>query len=212
MPGNLQGRSVRETGPRGGVLVTYEDGELQPPERLFVDVVRWAVADVDLSTANTRAEAVDRALPVLRRIVEEEAEGRPVACRVVFSGRSPAHGALFGQERMLRPELLAQAINAGGDNMWLEKIKVMTAPATDAADIAAGGDALADLQGLLLRAAETPELLAALRAEFEPLWGKLDAEVYHEDVPALSAAREGRYAELVAAVTPAVIDRIAREE
>ena len=63
MAGNLQGRSVRETGPRGAVLVTYEDGELLPPERLFVDVVRWSVAEVDLTTATTRAEAVDRALP-----------------------------------------------------------------------------------------------------------------------------------------------------
>ena len=79
-------------------------------------------------------------------------------------------------------------------------------------DHRAGGDALADLQGLLLRAAETPERLAALKAEFEPLWGRLDAEVYQEDVPALVTAKEGRYAELVAAVTPALLDRIAREE
>ena len=212
MPGNLQGRHIQESGPRGAMLVTYENGELQHPERLLFDVVRWATAEVDISTARNRADAVALAAPVFRRIVEQEADGRPLACRVVFTGKSPAHGALFGQERILRAELMAQAINVAGDNLWIEKIKVRSEPVMDATFIAARGDALGDLQGMLGQAALDPTFMASLEAEFRVLLGKVDLDVFKQDVPALNAAKEGRFAELVAEVAPSVIDRLAREE
>ena len=40
-PGNLQGRHIRETGPRGAVLVTADETGILSVERLFVDVLRW---------------------------------------------------------------------------------------------------------------------------------------------------------------------------
>lgn len=46
-PGNLQGRHVRECGPRGAVLASVEGGEVRRVERLLVDVLRWQVMEVD---------------------------------------------------------------------------------------------------------------------------------------------------------------------
>ena len=49
MPGNLQGRHIRESGPRGAVLVSCEHGELQRPQRLLVCSACWSVAEVDIA-------------------------------------------------------------------------------------------------------------------------------------------------------------------
>jgi exonuclease SbcD len=38
-PGNLQGRHIRETGPRGAVMVTADEQGIQDIQRLFVDVL-----------------------------------------------------------------------------------------------------------------------------------------------------------------------------
>jgi DNA repair protein SbcD/Mre11 len=52
-PGNLQGRHVRECGPRGAVLATVEEGEVRR-----MDVLRWQVMEVDAGSARTLEEVV----------------------------------------------------------------------------------------------------------------------------------------------------------
>jgi DNA repair protein SbcD/Mre11 len=208
--GNLQGRHVREPGARGALLVTCDDGELQRPERIEVDVVRWATATVDIRPATTREEAVALVGAELRRLVDGVADGRPLACRVVLTGRSAAHGALFGQERALRADLVAQAQIAAGDGLWLEKIVVASEPALDAATIASRGDAVAFLQGLLGDAAQDPAFLNDLAAEFAPLLGKMPHELFAQDVPALRAVQAGDFAPLLDQVAPSLLDRVDR--
>ena len=44
-PGNVQGRSPRETGPKGAMRVTVEDGRIVAVEPLVLDVARWALAE-----------------------------------------------------------------------------------------------------------------------------------------------------------------------
>lgn len=210
-PGNLQGRHIRETGPHGAMLVTYQDGVLQAPQRLIVDVVRWAVANVDITGTQSREEVVARVGDAFRQIIDHEADGRPVACRVVLTGKSAAHGDLFGQALQLRAELIAQAINVASDNLWIEKIKVQSQPATDRSTIAERADAVADLQALLSEAARDSVFVASLGEEFAPLLAKMPHDLFKQDVPALLAVKEGSFPALIAEVAPSVIDRIARE-
>ena len=47
-PGNLQGRNIRECGPKGAVLVDVADGRVAAVRRLIVDQARWAVVAVNL--------------------------------------------------------------------------------------------------------------------------------------------------------------------
>lgn len=211
-PGNLQGRHIRETGPRGAVLVTYEDGGLQRPQRLLVDVVRWALANVDITGTQTREEVVARVGQAFLHILDHEADGRPVACRVVLSGKSAAHGELFGQARQLRADLIAQAINVAGDNLWIEKIEVQSQPAIDPIAIAGRGDAVAELQALLGEASQDPAFLVSLKEEFSPLLAKMPHDLFKQDVPALLAVKNGDFSALIAEMAPSVIDRIARED
>lgn len=210
MPGSLQGRHPKELGPRGAVLVSCEHGEVLPPERIYVDVVRWALADVNISSANTREDCVTLAADAFRNLIAQ-ADGRPVACRVQFTGKSMAHGSLFGQEQRLRQDLTAQALNVAGDNLWIEKIKVRSEPTLDAATVEARGDALGELQALLNEVAADPEFQATLPAEFAILLSKMPLDVFRQEVPALTAAKAGDFASLLPGIAPAVLDRIAKE-
>lgn len=58
-PGNTQGRHVRETGPKGCLLVTVQDGRVLPEFR-GLDMLRWSVCEVDVSGTATAEEALDR--------------------------------------------------------------------------------------------------------------------------------------------------------
>ena len=58
-PGNLQGRHVRETGPKGAYLVTVETGEVADLTHLEMDVVRWLVLEVDVTQTGDIGDIVD---------------------------------------------------------------------------------------------------------------------------------------------------------
>jgi DNA repair protein SbcD/Mre11 len=137
-PGCLQGRSVRETGPKGATIVTFgTDGRPLLEERVL-DVVRWAVVDVDASSLVDSDEVAAAAASALAAAVED-AEGRLLAARVRFVGASEAHAALLRDARRLEWDLRASA----GDGAWIEKVQVRTAPV--AAPRPDADDALASL-------------------------------------------------------------------
>ena len=49
-PGNIQGRHIRETGPKGCTLVTVDNGEV---EHRDLGVLRWSVREIDVSAAGS---------------------------------------------------------------------------------------------------------------------------------------------------------------
>ncbi|MBW2275302.1 MAG: DNA repair exonuclease, partial [Deltaproteobacteria bacterium] len=89
-PGNVQGRHIRETGPKGCSLVTVEDGEVSAVESRELDVLRWAVVSVDLAETASAEASIDRVREALE--TEQRAAGdRLLAARLVLEGRSSAH-------------------------------------------------------------------------------------------------------------------------
>ena len=70
-PGNLQGRHIREAGPRGALLVSFENAEIGTVDRLLVDVLRWHALEVDVAPAGSLADAVRLAGRALEQLVEE---------------------------------------------------------------------------------------------------------------------------------------------
>jgi DNA repair exonuclease SbcCD nuclease subunit len=208
-PGNLQGRHVREPGPRGAVLVEARDQGVSL-ERLIVDVVRWHHLEVDVSDAGSLVDAARSVGEALERVVAEHADGRPLSVRVTLNGRSPAHGELFGLEGQLRAEILSLANALGEDAVWIEKVRVRTEPELDAEQIRARADAVADLQVMLERAEQDEELMQALQSRLSDLVAKAP-RLLLERVPELEAVRQGEMAELVRTVTPGLIARLLSE-
>lgn len=209
-PGNLQGRSIRETGRRGAVMVSV-DGDGSPPrlERVFFDVLRWEHLAVDVSGCRSLAAAGLAAGRRLAALLDSDAQV-PRAVRVSLHGESPAHGELFQHAPTLRAQVLAEIAAIAPDRLWLEKVVLATrAPAGTpaAAGAALGGDALAELAALLAEARDDEALLAELRDDFAQMAGKAP-ELLHE-LPELRAARDGALAPLLDEVAQGLLARLA---
>jgi exonuclease SbcD len=209
-PGNRQGRNVRETGPRGAVLITVDDDGACEVERLLVDVLRWHVLEADVSGCND----LDAVVLQVGRALEDIAQGctaaLPGAVRVRLTGRTPAHGELFGMERQLRQEILAQAARIGTDRLWIEKVVVATANPDDGEALAARADAVADLQTILMQAEHDADFMKALHEELMTVVTKTHSDLLHT-VPYFKQIRENQLDALIAEVRPGLIAHIAKE-
>ena len=125
-PGNLQGRSVRETGPRGAHVVSVVDGRIAAePEFVAFDTVRWEVVTVDISGVDD----LDGVLAAARQAVGAtiaQADGRLVAARVRLEGATAACAALSRSPSDFRERLRAEL--AGLENIWIESVVMMVSP------------------------------------------------------------------------------------
>ena len=208
-PGNLQGRSIRETGARGAVLVHADETGVVSVERLIVDVMRWERVAVDVTAAADLNAAVGLVGRALEALLATATDTKPRSVRVTLTGRSAAHGELFGHEAQLREEVLAQAAALGSQRLWIEKVRLDTTPASDPEQIRARADAIADLQTLLDGVPLDAAFMQSLTDDLRLLIDKMPAEAT-ADHEVFKAIRAGDLAPLVSAVTPALIAQLAR--
>ncbi len=132
-PGNLQGRSVKETGPKGATLVEVIDGDVARIVHCPLDVVRWIVEDVTVAGMETR-EAL---LPAVRERVERAyagCDGRALAMRLRVVGSTLLHAELAATAASVREEIETLAAGIASD-IWIEKVEVRTSPSAASADI-----------------------------------------------------------------------------
>jgi DNA repair exonuclease SbcCD nuclease subunit len=190
-PGNLQGRNIRETGPKGAVLVSVSDGRVTEAEHVALDVVRWALVEVDLSGIELETAAHERIRLELTRALAAEADGRPLMVRVRLSGATPLHDGLADQLGPLREEVRAIA-GALCDTLWLEKVVVGThEPPTIMA--VEGFD---DFQVLLGDLAKDPMIAAQLSADLAEFLSKAPADL-GDDLELIADLRAGQFGNLL---------------
>ena len=178
-PGNIQGRHIRETGPKGAMLVEVSDGQVVGAERLIVDVARWARLAVDVAGAPDIETATRRVEAVLAPALAE-AEGRPLALRITLTGTTPAHRRFAAERAQLEAEIAA-ALDRASDQAFLEKLVLETrAPAGEGAAGRPGrddGDVVLDPALLLAEAERDPALAVGLDAALADIAAKLPEEV-----------------------------------
>lgn len=177
-PGNLQGRHARETGAKGCMLVTVEDGQVKRAEHRAVDVLRWAALSVDADGADL--------VTLVGRIADQvqeallTADGRPVLARLTVTGTTGLHGRLMGDTERLAAECRAAALDAQGD-LWVEKVDLRTC-LPGAADI--DTDAFASLRAGFALALGDPDLIGRLLQDMAELRQKLPGDALKGlDVP-----------------------------
>lgn len=124
--GNLQGRSIRETGAKGATLVAVEDGAVASLEHRPLDVVRFAAQTLRLAGIGDR-EALYAAIRARAESACLEADGRALALRLTLEGDSPLHADLLAQGAFLREEVETLFSSVSCD-LWLEKLVLRTAP------------------------------------------------------------------------------------
>ncbi len=181
-PGNIQGRHIRETGPKGCTLVTVDNGDVVGVEHRDLDVMRWVFCKLDV----TGSETVDNIYSLVRDELQaalDDADGRPVAVRLVLQGSCSAHRKLHADQEHWVQEYRALANSLGGAGIWLEKVSIKTSPSVSADEVLARDDAL----GGLLRAIRDMELdagaLENLASEVSALRQKLPVEILNGEDP-----------------------------
>ncbi|MGZ3442411.1 MAG: metallophosphoesterase family protein [Polyangia bacterium] len=183
-PGNTQGRHIRETGPKGAVVVSVERGAVAGVRHAPLDVVRWRELTLPLDADDGVDELYDKAREQLGR-ARDEAEGRLLAARLVVEGATRAHADVAGGRDRVIAELRARALDFG-DALWLEKIELRTRPAVALDELRASEGFVGELLRAVAEARHDPALAAELRAQLQPLIDKLGEELQGDvDVAAL---------------------------
>ena len=130
-PGNLQGRSIRERGAKGAVLVTVEDGRITH-ERIIVDGARFAQAEIAIEADDDQRAILHRVEQAVRPLADDM-EGRLTALRIRLLGESALHGEISSNRQQWRDEVEA-ACHRVHEDIWLEKLELrLESASTDAA-------------------------------------------------------------------------------
>ena len=184
-PGNLQGRHIRETGPKGACLVSVEDAEVVDIIHVAVDTVRWAHLTISVTDCNTLQDVTDQLRDAIESAVDSDAEGRMLACRLDIQGRTALHGQIIASTDHLLAEARAAALSLGEDTAWVEKIRVFTETPEDVAKLAAREDALGELLSSLGQAAQDADFLQSLQGEIGDFVRRLPSEIRAETEDAI---------------------------
>jgi DNA repair exonuclease SbcCD nuclease subunit len=205
-PGNLQGRTIRETGSKGCTLVTVGDGhEILKCEHVPLDVIRWERASVNLSGAETIDELHERASGVILRSIEG-ADSRPLVIRFELSGATALHGRLIAGSQW-RDDLRALAADIGSESVWMEKAVLHTSPPKQ--DVPLSGP-LAELHEYVQSHAAGRGETDAITNAVRPLLDKLPAELKQEVTAWLDPGGE-RYPQLLAEAESLLMERLRGE-
>ncbi len=169
-PGNAQGLSIRETGPRGCYLVTVDDSGAVGLEFRELDAVRWLTAEVSIAGMQT-LDALDRAVSKVVDDLREQGGGRPVVCRIRLSGRGPLYqdltrcGAMAGLLERLR------LTGLGNDPLvWVQAVESGVRPDIDLEQRRRADDFLGQVLRVAGRIREAPDFAAKLSPALSDLY------------------------------------------
>ena len=149
-PGCIQGRHIREAGPKGCCVVTVEAGKTDV-RFVALDSVRWQALMLDASPLATLDAVRDAAAQVLREALAE-ADGRSLCVRLSVTGRSAVDSDLRARGTATDLlEVLRDDFGSGEPFAWIEELNVGTRPSADLDARAAQPDLL----GLALQRAKS---------------------------------------------------------
>lgn len=163
-PGNIQARHSKEAGPKGCTLIQVHDGEITQLEHQPLDVLRWDVLEIDVSM-------VDMYDDLLRKIEEQmessyiAADGRMLAIRTVLVGNTKLHGKLLKNKDGLLNDIRSIAFGVGQGDIWIEKVKVLTASQLEGKDDTESNNSSIHMVTDWLNQVDMKELLDEVSAE-----------------------------------------------
>ncbi len=209
-PGNIQGRNIRETGPKGCMLVSVNDTGQAGVEFQTLDVIRWTKIEVDASDTENGYELVD----LIGRQLEERLDkndGMPLVARIEISGASKAHNELSSDFERWANEIRSNAIDISGGRTWIEKVKVRTTPPMDGETIESDGGPVEELIQCINEFASEPERLKTLGMSLADLASKLPREL-REGPEGITLDNHEWLAEVLEQVRPMLLSRLLRKE
>jgi DNA repair exonuclease SbcCD nuclease subunit len=118
--GVLQGRQIREAGPRGAFLVEVADGQATVEHRAL-DVMRWSRVTADAADADDEADLLESARCALEAAAES-ADNKLLAARLEIDGETGIHSLLVRDRERIEAELRALASEIGSERVWVERL------------------------------------------------------------------------------------------
>jgi DNA repair exonuclease SbcCD nuclease subunit len=175
-PGNLQGRHVRETGPKGATLVNVEAGRITEVQSRSFDVVRWERLSIDASASRNVDDVVERVRAEFGNL-SRTLDGRLLAVRVDVFGPSPAHAAIARRPDEFAQQVRAAAVEFSEAEVWVEQVRVRTLPALDLTALRSREDAIGSLAASFERLRADGSERGQLARDVEELIERLPPEL-----------------------------------
>jgi len=173
-PGNIQGRHIRETGPKGCQLVTVDERGRPTLEFVPLDVFRWDELTVAVDGAKRGDDVLGLIGQALHQRVRDQGE-LPLAVRVVVSGRCPAHRTLAAAPEAWANQV--RAVAAGAGEVWVEKVKFHTTDEAEPVSAAVDDGPLLELSALIAEIGGDEQRLLELTDELAAFKRKLPPEL-----------------------------------
>lgn len=208
--GNIQGRNIRETGPKGCMVVEVDaPGSVQAVFHAL-DVIRWLKCDVDAAAAKTGYDVVDRAYEGLEQVLGQS-EGLPLVVRIEVTGASPAHESLVADPERWRNEIRSAAIELSGGRIWIEKVHINTGMTSGKQTPRPAEGPLGELSSLMDDIRADSDRIESLAGVLEEFWKKLPREL-KASAESLGRNREVWMAGVLDEIRPMLFSRLTRKD
>lgn len=208
--GNIQGRHIRETGAKGCVLVSVDPRGNCQHEFHPLDVVRWHLCSIDVSSMSHPDEVIDYYQSELANAINQ-AGHRLLVVRVELKGTTSLHPQLHRGQANLKAALQATTVSHGGQRAWLEAMKIRTSPtANEVAPIDLEGP-MESLTSVVKELQNANDVNAQIEHELRSLIKKLPAEL-SSDSDVLPVDDDKWIKELIDSAAADVIDRLQQSE
>lgn len=147
-PGNLQGRHVGETGPKGCELVVVEGNSIVSAEHVSLDVVRWHDLTIDATGLEDITSLATRFHDVCRDGVAGW-EDLLHAMRITVHGESALHGLEARDPGSIAAVIQAATQDFGVADLWIESVRVALRSPVDREVLAQRPDAVGEVVRLV---------------------------------------------------------------
>jgi DNA repair exonuclease SbcCD nuclease subunit len=204
-PGNIQGRQIRETGPRGCMLVTVDDSGRANADFRPLDVIRWMRCNVDASGADRSDDVVDRICEQIKELFEQS--DLPLVTRIEVEGSCRAHAELSADPEHWTNEIRSAAMDLSNGRIWIEKVRLRTNPLSKGKVSEPADGPVGEILHLLDEVRSEPAWFGTLGESLNDFWKKLPREI-REGKDAISPANTEWLTNMLDQVRPMLLRRL----
>ena len=179
--GCIQGRHIRESGPKGCVIVTVEDDIVKKVETICLDVLRWTQTEIDLTGIEEHLDILEKA----RQAIEQElisAQDRPLAMRIKLVGATKLSDQLAAFPEKLEQQLKALGAEIAGDQLWIERVENNTQGQYDLKTALADGNEFGQLLQSVIATPDDIDQIDGAADKIAELRQKLPSEAFNSDI------------------------------
>lgn len=187
--GNLQGRHPGETGAKGAMLVTVDEGRVVRADFHALDVVRWFRCAIDIS----RAEDEQHLSSLVTTAITTIADANPdlaLALRIELLGITALHEQFMADREYYQSEVENAAVIAAPARLWVEKVKFLTSPPIEPYASALTGDGLASLSETMAQLMADEPFLDAFAQEAAALQMRLAVYSKRDDATLIQSVQD----------------------